>query len=248
MADRLPSVPAWWNQFYIPKLERHLGLFVQFKAPLLHHLGMLLKCLVMRENWKIWSDGFDQLYRRQVLRCKFFLLLNIKVLARNVQFKALCPNIQLSSMLLTIQYGRTNRWVEAQVFNCDRSDKILIFSATKSQLELPSSRVAYPNIQVCNMQTFIEPIGGSAPKFSGVSDLSRLLGKSSHSQTLSCPAQGSPVPTFRWLCSIIKYLFRAYRWVCSEILRSVQTFQSCCKIFLITKHVLPSSRVTSPKF
>ena len=43
----------------------------------------------------------------------------------------------------------------------------------------------------------IEPIGGSAPKFSGVSDLSRLIGKASHPQTLSCPAQGSPIPTFR---------------------------------------------------
>ena len=45
---------------------------------------------------------------------------------------------------------------------------------------------------------FVEPIGGSKPKFSINTDT--IIG-SSHAQSkslsLSCPAQGSPIPTFR---------------------------------------------------
>ena len=50
---------------------------------------------------------------------------------------------------------------------------------------------------IFNNSNLSEPVGGSAPKFSGNSHLSGLIGKKNHFQTLSCPAQGSPVPTFR---------------------------------------------------
>ena len=48
--------------------------------------------------------------------------------------------------------------------------------------------------QQCNVT---EPIGRSAPKFSGASDLSRLSGQSGAAQSLSCPAQASPPPSHR---------------------------------------------------
>ena len=44
---------------------------------------------------------------------------------------------------------------------------------------------------------FIEPVGGSAPKFSGVAHLTGLIGSKDQSVTLTCPAQGSPIPSFR---------------------------------------------------
>ena len=47
------------------------------------------------------------------------------------------------------------------------------------------------------MKTFLEPIGGSAPKFSAESTISNLIRHRLSSLALSCPAQGSPVPSFR---------------------------------------------------
>ena len=50
---------------------------------------------------------------------------------------------------------------------------------------------------------FIEPIGGSKPKFSTDSGSSSYLRGTEESLSLSCPAQGSPVPVFR----LVKYAF-----------------------------------------
>ena len=44
---------------------------------------------------------------------------------------------------------------------------------------------------------FIESVGSSAPKYSGQSDLSRVKASVSLLGVLTCPAQGSPVPSFR---------------------------------------------------
>ena len=61
--------------------------------------------------------------------------------------------------------------------------------------------IPHPSIQVKyfpnNQLIYLEPVGGSSPKFSGSSILSSFVGKTSHPQTLTCPAQGSPVPAFR---------------------------------------------------
>ena len=46
---------------------------------------------------------------------------------------------------------------------------------------------------------FSEPIGGSAPKFTLDSKLSLVERKFAHPLTLVCPAQGSPVPSYRYL-------------------------------------------------
>ena len=49
--------------------------------------------------------------------------------------------------------------------------------------------------------SFLEPIGGSAPKFSAESTISNLVRKVTTDLTLSCPAQGSPIPSFRFVTS-----------------------------------------------
>ena len=46
---------------------------------------------------------------------------------------------------------------------------------------------------------FSEPIGGSAPKFTLDSKLSLVERKLAHPLTLVCPAQGSPIPSYRSL-------------------------------------------------
>ena len=43
----------------------------------------------------------------------------------------------------------------------------------------------------------LEPIGGSAPKFSAESSISNLVRSQASSLAMSCPAQASPVPSFR---------------------------------------------------
>jgi len=42
-----------------------------------------------------------------------------------------------------------------------------------------------------------EPVGGSAPKFPSETDLSRLTHKEGNPLRLTCPAQASPLPSFR---------------------------------------------------
>ena len=45
--------------------------------------------------------------------------------------------------------------------------------------------------------TFIEPVGSSLPKFSSKSNLAAYQEKALHPLALTCPAQGSPLPSFR---------------------------------------------------
>ena len=49
----------------------------------------------------------------------------------------------------------------------------------------------------------LEPVGGSAPKFSQLYSLSALAKASAQPFSLSCPAQGSPIPSYRLVKSII---------------------------------------------
>ena len=44
---------------------------------------------------------------------------------------------------------------------------------------------------------FTESVGSSAPKYSGQSDLSRVKASVNNKGVLTCPAQGSPIPSFR---------------------------------------------------
>lgn len=46
---------------------------------------------------------------------------------------------------------------------------------------------------------FLEPIGGSVPKFSGEIDGSKIVRDHKSSIALTCSAQGFPVPSFRFV-------------------------------------------------
>ena len=45
--------------------------------------------------------------------------------------------------------------------------------------------------------SLLEPVGGSAPKFPAESSISNLARVSASSLSLTCPAQGAPVPAYR---------------------------------------------------
>ncbi len=45
---------------------------------------------------------------------------------------------------------------------------------------------------------FVEPIGGASPKFSARDKINAYSAKSSEILALDCPAQGFPVPAFRY--------------------------------------------------
>ena len=54
-----------------------------------------------------------------------------------------------------------------------------------------------PCIALCYTDICLEPIGGSAPKFSAESSISDLVRGQASSLAMACPAQASPVPSFR---------------------------------------------------
>ena len=197
----------------------------------------------------------DQLKCGQVLRSNFFQTVHNSLSMRCLaQGSSPCPNIQVWSIFPTIWSLRAHRWIQTQVFSCDRFNKIFSFWVTQSKFELSCSRVSYSHLQVCSTlvthhikkqsqlvgqhqsflgfptfhdslgklcirkqchvllrgrlfrhsgkwiiscKMYLEPIGGSAPKLSGVSKLSSLVAKFSSPQSIACPAQGSPVPSFR---------------------------------------------------
>ena len=47
------------------------------------------------------------------------------------------------------------------------------------------------------MYLCVESVGSSAPKYAGQSDLTRVKASLDGKGVLTCPAQGSPIPSFR---------------------------------------------------
>ena len=76
---------------------------------------------------------------------------------------------------------------------------------------MPSSGVPSPIFQVCFILkiflNFLEPIGGAAPKFAHELKGSLIFKKFSESISLSCPAQGFPIPAFRWVIFLSEIYF-----------------------------------------
>ena len=62
---------------------------------------------------------------------------------------------------------------------------------------LPIFQIKGLNLNLKNCFHLSEPIGGSSPKISVVAKVLGLDVESSRSISLSCPAQGFPVPSFR---------------------------------------------------
>ena len=52
-------------------------------------------------------------------------------------------------------------------------------------------------IQFLHFCSYLEPIGGAKPKFAQRTDGLKQLQKLNDAISLTCPAQGSPLPSFR---------------------------------------------------
>ena len=66
-------------------------------------------------------------------------------------------------------------------------------------------RKARPSLHIGEFKfkvSFTEPVGGSSPKFTLKSTVSALEALSGNPFELSCPAQGAPIPSFRFSPSI----------------------------------------------
>ena len=50
--------------------------------------------------------------------------------------------------------------------------------------------------------SFSEPVGGSAPKFPSANTISGFSANLANTFSLPCPAQGSPIPSFRFVCPL----------------------------------------------
>ena len=61
---------------------------------------------------------------------------------------------------------------------------------------------------------YSEPIGGAKPKFAQRTDGLKLVQNSNEAISLSCPAQGSPLPSFRQI--FLHYFGFLYLFVCIE--------------------------------
>ena len=72
-------------------------------------------------------------------------------------------------------------------------------SKQPASLSCPAQGSPVPSYRLVNVVKFrlAEPVGGSAPKFSGELKISTPEKASDEPLSLSCPAQGSPVPSFR---------------------------------------------------
>ena len=91
----------------------------------------------------------------------------------------------------------------------------LIFG-TVSQYRTAQGSCVNLLLSISNMHwrvfTTLEPIGGSVPKFSMVTESFTLTKAAAHPFSLSCPAQGSPVPSYRFeFCHFA--LFMKIKWL-----------------------------------
>ena len=79
------------------------------------------------------------------------------------------------------------------------SDEPLSLSCPAQGSPVPSFR------STMNDSNFAEPVGGSIPKFSGKLKSSTVEESFARPFSLSCPAQGSPVPSFRSVSNLTKF-------------------------------------------
>ena len=56
------------------------------------------------------------------------------------------------------------------------------------------------------VNSIVDPIGGTKPKFSQESESSTFTKKSGQQLSLLCPAQGAPLPSFRLVAMMFEFL------------------------------------------
>ena len=108
---------------------------------------------------------------------------------------------------------------------------------------LPSPGCPRPRLQASPKNLSLEPVGGSAPKFSALASSSTVAMPSKLPFSLSCPAQGSPVPAYRFVvCQ--EYHCRACWRVSSQILGGTNNQRTCKGFQSSLQPLLSSSRVS----
>ena len=65
--------------------------------------------------------------------------------------------------------------------------------------------------------TLSEPVGGSAPKFSSDTKTSGIERRVLNPLSLRCPAQGSPIPAFRFASYDKACIHRACWWISTQV-------------------------------
>ena len=58
---------------------------------------------------------------------------------------------------------------------------------------------------------YVEPIGGTKPKFSQESESSTFTKQSGLQLSLLCPAQGAPLPSFRFVSTLFYLLIDGFK-------------------------------------
>ena len=99
----------------------------------------------------------------------------------------------------------------------------------------------------------IEPIGGASPKFAHESKGSILLKKLGEKFSLTCPAQGHPIPSFRCVLVLftkkcfgkIAVFSRTYRWSQTKIFPRYQSIAFGERNGKIPCIVLSCSRIST---
>ena len=127
--------------------------------------------------------------------------------AQSLSLSLSCPaqGSPIPTFRLVITYGvshfRANWRINTKVCSHNWDPLIFIFTIRELQPNMSSSGIAHSIISVSEDNvlhlSFVEPIGGSKPKFSLKTDIMGYSHSQSESFSLTCPAQGSPIPTFR---------------------------------------------------
>jgi hypothetical protein len=95
--------------------------------------------------------------------------------------------------------------MKVSLFACFRSMGNVLNSHLSGQERINRLSIHFtPNVNIYKFVTIFtkHEIGGSAPKFSGELTIKGLTKASTHSFSLTCPAQGSPVPAYRSVTNI----------------------------------------------
>ena len=87
---------------------------------------------------------------------------------------------------------KTNGLIDVQ-----KSGNAISLSCPAQGSPIPSFRLVSHKYTI--LKSFLEPIGGAGPKFAHESKGSILLKEFGQTISLSCPAQGFPVPSFRFV-------------------------------------------------
>ena len=106
----------------------------------------------------------------------------------------------------------------------------------------PRGRLSQPTGQF-SLKPPLEPVGGSAPKSPALISTLTPSMASALPFSLSCPAQGAPVPSYR---PVKPFCLRASRWLVPQVLGTVKQLNPDYAFLPSILSLLSSTRVSRP--